>query len=73
MTLEKWKEILSENDCPDILTDETYNEDYAHGISLTTKEIREIANMIQERKTALEMLESLYRKLDVLPIQRREQ
>lgn len=50
MTLEDWEEILLQNDLILDEIDDTWDEDSPYPISLTIKEIKEISELLKEKK-----------------------
>ena len=47
MNFKTWQSILDENEMGDALYEGTWNLNYAHSISLTVEEIREIAEILK--------------------------
>ena len=48
MNLKEYKDILSASGFADVMTDDSYNEDYSHNINLTVKDLRRIYLTIQD-------------------------
>jgi hypothetical protein len=48
MNLREYQEILNISGFADVMTDDSYNEDYAHNINLTVQDLRRIYLTIQD-------------------------